>query len=80
VLKPWPAKCSPSGTRDFAIDGETALVFRFRCPFLIAKKIKRLIEDRDLRERIAERGYRKIQEYAWSNLVDKLEKEFMNLL
>lgn len=75
-----PVVCSPSGTRDFAIDGETALVFRFRCPFLIAKKIKRLIEDRDLRERIAERGYRKIREYTWSNLVDKLEKEFINLL
>jgi glycosyltransferase involved in cell wall biosynthesis len=75
-----PVVCSPSGTRDFAIDGETGLVFRFRCPFLIAKKIKRLIEDRNLRERIADRGYRKIQEYTWSKLVEKLEKEFMNLL
>lgn len=75
-----PVVCSPSGTRDFAIDGETALVFRFRCPSLIAKKIRELIEDKNLRERIAERGYRKIQEYVWSNLVDKLEKEFINLL
>jgi glycosyltransferase involved in cell wall biosynthesis len=75
-----PVVCSPSGTRDFAIDGKTGLVFRFRCPFLIAKKIKRLIEDRNLRERIADRGYRKIQEYTWSKLVEKLEKEFMNLL
>lgn len=75
-----PVVCSPSGTRDFAVDGETALVFRFRYPFLIAKKIRRLIEDRDLRERIAEKGYRKIQQYTWSNLVDKLQKEFTNLL
>ncbi|MDH5661383.1 MAG: glycosyltransferase family 4 protein [Elusimicrobiota bacterium] len=75
-----PVVCAPSGTRDFAMDGETALVFHFRCPFLIAKRVKRLIEDRDLRERIRERGYRKIQEYRWSNLVGKLEKEFKQLL
>jgi len=72
--------CSISGTRDFAIDGETALVFHFRHPVLIAKKIRRLIEDRNLRKRLAEEGYRKIQKYTWSNLVDKLEKEFINLL
>ena len=75
-----PIVCSPSGTRDFAMDGETALVFHFRYPFLIAKKIRRLIEDRDLREEIAERGYRKIQEYTWSNLVQRLEKQFIRLL
>jgi len=68
--------CSISGTRDFAIDGETALVFRFRHPVLIAKKIRRLIEDRNLRERLAEEGYKRIQEYTWSRLVTKLEKEF----
>jgi len=60
--------CSISGTRDFAIDGETALVFRFRHPVLIAKKIRRLIEDRNLRERLAEEGYKRIQEYTWSRL------------
>jgi len=75
-----PVVCSPSGTRDFAVDGETALIFRFRYPFLIAKKIKSLIENRDLKEQIAERGYRKIQQYTWSNLADKLQKEFTNLL
>lgn len=75
-----PVVCTPSGTKDFATDGRTALVFRFRYPFLIAKKIQRLIEDRDLRKRIRDRGYRKIQEYTWSNLVDKLEKEFKQLL
>ncbi len=75
-----PVVCSPSGTKDFASDGETALVFRFRYPFLIAKKIRTLIEDKDLREQIAERGYKKIQEYTWSNLVEKLEKQFMCFL
>jgi len=75
-----PVVCSASGTRDFAINGETALVFRLRYPLLIAKKIRRLIEDKDIRERIAEKGYRKIQQYTWSNLVDKLEKEFKQLL
>jgi len=75
-----PVVCSPSGTRDFAMDGETALVFHFRYPWVIARKLKRLIEDRDLRERMREKGYKKIQEYTWSNLVDKLEKEFKQLL
>jgi len=75
-----PVVCSPSGTRDFATDGKTALVFHFRHPLLIAKRIRRLIEDKNLREQIAERGYKEIQQYTWSNLVDKLEKEFMNLV
>ena len=75
-----PVVCSTSGTRDFAIDGETALVFHWRHPFIIARKIRRLIEDKDLRLRIAEKGYEKIQQYTWSNLVDKLEREFEKLL
>jgi len=75
-----PVVCSSSGTRDFAIDEDTALVFRFRYPSIIAKKIRKLIENKELRKYIAERGYRKIQEYTWSNLVDNLEKEFTNLL
>lgn len=75
-----PVVCTPSGTRDFAIDGKTALVFRFRHPFVIARKVRRLIEDRGLRQRIAENGYKKIQEYTWSRLGDKLEKEFEKLL
>ncbi|MFB0528158.1 MAG: glycosyltransferase family 4 protein [bacterium] len=75
-----PIVCSPSGTKDFATDGKTALVFRFRHPLLIAKKIKTLIEDKDLRESIREKGYKKIQEYTWSILVEKLEKEFEQLL
>ncbi len=75
-----PVVCSPSGTRDFAMDRETALVFHFRYSFVIAKKIERLIEDRDLRERIREKGYKKIQEYTWSNLVERLEKQFIRLL
>lgn len=71
-----PVVCTRSGSRDFAIPGETALVIPFRHPYFIARALRRLIEDRTLAGRLAEAGYRKIREFAWANLVSRLEAYF----
>jgi len=75
-----PVVCTKSGTRDFAIKGETALLIPFRNSWAIAGQIRKLIRDQDLRKRLAESGYQRIQQYSWERLVDKLEEEFQKLL
>jgi len=75
-----PVVCTPSGSRDFAISNETALVVPFPHPIMLARRIERLIEDPDLRERLAAAGYRKIGEFTWDALADRLEAIFQNVL
>jgi len=67
-----PVVCTPSGTRDFAFDGRTALVTPLPMPFLLRRRIRRMIEDASLRDRLAEAGYRTIGEFTWSSLAEKL--------
>jgi glycosyltransferase involved in cell wall biosynthesis len=71
-----PVVCTPSGTRDFALDGETALVAPFPAPYLLRRRIRRLIADPGLRDRLAEAGYRRIGLFTWSALADRLLAEF----
>lgn len=67
-----PAVCTPSGTRDFAFDGRTALVAPLPLPFLLARRLRRLARDPKLRVRLAEAGRRKIAEFAWPVLAERL--------
>jgi glycosyltransferase involved in cell wall biosynthesis len=75
-----PVVCTPSGSRDFAVHSETALVVPFAHPILMRRQIKRLIEDPELRERLAEAGYRKIREFTWDSLAERLEAIFRGVL
>lgn len=75
-----PVVCTSSGSRDFAFHQKTALVVPFAHPWLLARSIKRLIDDRGLRERLAEAGYRKIREFTWDSLAERLEAVFMGFL
>jgi glycosyltransferase involved in cell wall biosynthesis len=71
-----PVVCTGSGGRDFAINGETALVIPFRRPYFIARALHRLIEDKALAARLADAGHKKIGEFTWPNLVSRLEGYF----
>ena len=75
-----PVVCTPSGSRDFAIPNETALVVPYPHPIMLARQIKRLIEDPGLRERLAAAGYRKIGEFTWDSLAARLEAIFQEVL
>jgi glycosyltransferase involved in cell wall biosynthesis len=67
-----PVVCTRSGTRDFAVHGQTALVVPFPLPFLLARQLRRLARDPELRKRIAEAGRRKIAGFAWPALAGRL--------
>jgi glycosyltransferase involved in cell wall biosynthesis len=75
-----PVVCTPSGSRDFAVPYETALVVPFSLPILLRREIRRLIENPDLRERLAEAGLRKIGEFTWEALAARLESIFQDVL
>jgi len=69
--------CTPSGSRDFALPGRTALVVPWPFAFFLRRAVERLIRDPGLRRSLAEAGYRKIQEFTWSGLAARLERHFL---
>jgi len=71
-----PVVCTRSGTRDFAVHHQTALVVPFPLPVLLSFQIKKLVTDTELCLRLAEAGYERIKVSSWSALSDKLEKIF----
>jgi len=75
-----PVVCTPSGSRDFAFYNETALVVPFAHPVLLRRQIKRLVEDPELRDRLAAAGQSKIGEFTWDALAERLELIFQGIL
>lgn len=63
--------CTPSGTRDFARDGENALV-TLRHPFFLRRAIRRLMVDEALRSRLAAAGPASAAPWSWDLLALRL--------
>lgn len=59
-----PVVCTRSGTADFAVPGETALVVP-RTSWHVGRAVLRLMRDAPLRARLAEAGRRKAREFSW---------------
>jgi glycosyltransferase involved in cell wall biosynthesis len=66
--------CTRSGTEDFAIDGVTASVARWRWTWALAGALAPLLRDPVRRAAIAARGLVKIQEYSWERTADRIER------
>jgi glycosyltransferase involved in cell wall biosynthesis len=66
--------CTRSGTEDFAIDGVTASVTRWRWTWALAGAIAPLLRDPARRAAIGARGLVKIQEYSWERTADRIER------
>ncbi len=67
-----PVVCTPSGTTDFARDGENALVVRWRHPFFLARAIRRALLDPALRERLGTAASRGLERWSWPELAARL--------
>lgn len=62
---------------DYTIPGETALVSPPKAPELLAENILRLVEDGELRKRIAEAGHNYItRNFSWAKAAEELEQVF----
>jgi glycosyltransferase involved in cell wall biosynthesis len=66
-----PVVCTASGTTDFALHEETALVVR-RTWWHVRRGIRRLLDDPPLRERLARAGLAKAGEFTWDRTAEKL--------
>ena len=62
------------GSKDYAIDEQTALVVPPKQPQRLADAIIRLLENEDLRIRMALAGQEKVQQYTWANAGDALDE------
>lgn len=63
------------GCRDYALDGETALLARRRDVADLAEKLERLVTDQALREKLAGQGMAFIRrEFEWERAVIRMEK------
>ena len=71
-----PVVCTASGSGDFAIHEETALVVPFAHPYFLKRQVERLIRDPALRERLAAAGHGKIMTLTWDSLAARLETLF----
>ena len=66
-----PVVCTRSGTADFAIHEETALVVP-RTSWHLARAVRRLMRDEGLRARLAAAGPAKAREFAWDVTAERL--------
>ena len=73
-----PVVCTPSGTRDFAFNGRTALVVSRPWAFLLRRQVRKLLRDEALRRRLAGAGREKIMGFTWDFLAARLEGIFRN--
>jgi glycosyltransferase involved in cell wall biosynthesis len=65
-----------AGSREYALDGRTALVVPRARPDLLAGAVERLLGDDELRRRLARQGHAHVQRYTWASAVDALESLF----
>jgi glycosyltransferase involved in cell wall biosynthesis len=62
------------GHREFCTDGETALLVPAEDPAAIAGAVVRLLDDPELRLRLAQNGHRNIQRFTWEAACDAFER------
>jgi glycosyltransferase involved in cell wall biosynthesis len=74
------AAADSGGVKDYAIDGETAMLVPPRDAAALADCVIRLIQDRSLRLELANRGHAFIQAFTWSRAAAALEHVVSDLL
>jgi len=68
------------GSRDYAINEETALVSPARDPEALAKNLNRVLIDSLLRLKLAEKGSQKIRQFSWDSNCERLINLFEDSL
>jgi glycosyltransferase involved in cell wall biosynthesis len=69
------------GIPDFLRDGETGLFCRVNDPESIARAIRRVLDDGELRNRLIENAYRLVKErYTWRRIAPMMEEVFSKFL
>lgn len=61
------------GVRDYAVNGQTALLSPPKNPQLLAKNVISLLQNPSLRTVLAQHGYQNIRQFSWDAAVERLE-------
>jgi glycosyltransferase involved in cell wall biosynthesis len=68
------------GVRDFVLDGENALMVPPKEPKAIAESIMRVMNDKELQEKLVKNGLKTVKKFTWKRVVDVFEKAFTEAL
>jgi glycosyltransferase involved in cell wall biosynthesis/Tfp pilus assembly protein PilF/SAM-dependent methyltransferase len=68
------------GAREYCTDEENCLLIPVKNPDALARAMERLLDDEQLRKRIAAKGIETAKQYTWENQIDLLEKYFYHFL
>lgn len=75
-----PVVTTPHGTEDYTLHEENCLISEPKNPLQMAESIIRLIEDRDLYEKISRNGLKTAKKFTWDAAVGQMEKIFLKHL
>jgi glycosyltransferase involved in cell wall biosynthesis len=75
-----PLVCTESGTSDFAVDGLSAIVIKARSPAAIGRALERLYRDREMALRMGAEGARRILDFTWEKVCDRMSGQFAAVL
>ena len=75
-----PVVTTRYGTEDYCFHEENCLVVPPREPKLMAEAILRLLEDRNLADKLSENGLKTAQGFTWDKTVDKIDALFRQKL
>lgn len=68
------------GVSDFAEDGVNCLIVPVKDPQAMAEAMRRMLDDRDLAERLSKAGRKTACRFTWDVMVDKFESLLINTL
>jgi glycosyltransferase involved in cell wall biosynthesis len=69
-----PVVCTPSGTTDMALHGETACVARWRHAWALARGMRELCENPEATLALRNRALERIGRFAWPSVADRIEE------
>ena len=75
-----PVVTTKYGTEDYAFNEENALVVPPRNPQAMAQAILRVLEDKNLAEKLRENGPKTAKQFTWDKTTDQVEKLFLEKL
>jgi glycosyltransferase involved in cell wall biosynthesis len=72
-----PVICTDAhGNRDFSFDGKNCLVVEQDDVVSLSHAIKRMLEDKSLREKLSKEALRTVKNFQWDEIMKKANKFF----
>ncbi len=68
-----PVVCTPAGTQDLAVHGETAFVVRWRHPYCFRRALQALWRNPAHRQQLRHAARARVREFTWKRVADKIE-------